>query len=68
MIESQPLNGNTAMPSVVLFGVVILAWTTASWASNMVGMWPAIGSVALILGVLTMCFDFEACRQLLRLY
>ena len=66
MTESQPINGNTALPSAVLFGVVVIAWTTASWASNIVGMWPAIGSVALILGVLTMRFDFETCRQLLR--
>jgi membrane protease YdiL (CAAX protease family) len=65
-MESQLIDRNTNRPNAVLFGVVIIAWTTASWVSNTVGIWPAIGTVALILGILAICFDFAACQQLLR--
>jgi membrane protease YdiL (CAAX protease family) len=65
-MASQSINVNRPVMSWALFGVVVLAWTSASWASNIVGIWPAIGSVALILGALMIYFEGSACKQLLR--
>ena len=65
-MESQPINKDRPIMSWTLFVAVVLAWTSASWASNVVGLWPAIGSVALILGALMIRAERTACQQLLR--
>jgi membrane protease YdiL (CAAX protease family) len=65
-MESQPTTNGRPIMSWTLFVAVVLAWISASWASNMVGLWPAIGSVALILGALMIRFERTVCQQLLR--
>jgi membrane protease YdiL (CAAX protease family) len=43
-----------------------IAWTTASIASNWVGIWPSMGSIAIVLGIVTLVCDRAASRTLLR--
>jgi membrane protease YdiL (CAAX protease family) len=65
-MESQATNEKRPVMSWTLFAVVVTAWTSASLASKMVGIWPAIGSVALILGALMIIFERTECQKLLR--
>jgi membrane protease YdiL (CAAX protease family) len=65
-MKSQSINENRLGMSSALFLGVVLAWTSASWASNVVGIWPAIGTVALVLGALMIYFERPECQRLLR--
>ena len=65
-MESHTSNEIRPTMSLTLFAVVVLAWTSASLVSNIVGIWPAIGSVALILGALVIRLERAECQQLLR--
>ena len=62
----QASNENRPMKRKALVAVAVAVWTIASLASNIVGIWLAVGSTSLLLGVLALRFDFESCRQLLR--
>jgi membrane protease YdiL (CAAX protease family) len=64
----EPHTSNEMRPAMswTLFAVVVLAWASASLVSNIVGIWPAIGSVALILGAIVIRFEPAECQWLLR--
>jgi membrane protease YdiL (CAAX protease family) len=65
-METQSTNDSRPVVNWALFLGVVLAWTSASLASNSVGIWPAIGSVALILGALMIYVERTVCLRLLR--